>query len=49
MPRTTGGWFVPRRSADGSTCGGTAFTADAVHVRSSLARDAGTATFTHEE
>jgi hypothetical protein len=49
MPLKTNEWFVPRRSANGSTCVETKFTADAVLVRNNLRPEAGTAEFTHEE
>lgn len=49
MPLRTGEWFLPRRSDNGVQCVETRFTADAVHVRNNLDRDAGTATFTHQE
>jgi Domain of unknown function (DUF397) len=49
MPLKTNEWFVPRRSANGSTCVETKFTEDTVYVRNNLQPDAGTAQFTHEE
>ena len=52
MPLKTNEWFVPRRSANGTTCVQTKFTDDAVHVRNNLHPEtgtAGTATFTHTE
>ena len=49
MPFKTNEWFVPRRSANGSTCVETKFTDDTVYVRNNLRPNAGTAEFTHEE
>jgi transcriptional regulator with XRE-family HTH domain len=49
MPRKTDAWFVPARSSNGENCVETKFTGDGVEVRNSVARDSGTATFTHEE
>jgi hypothetical protein len=48
MPLKTNEWFVPNRSANGSTCVETKFTDDAVFVRNNLRPDAGTAEFTHD-
>lgn len=42
-------WFTPRLSANGVTCVETMITDDAVFVRNSTARDAGTVAFTHAE
>jgi Domain of unknown function (DUF397) len=49
MPLHTDTWFTPRRSNNGASCVETRFTTDAVHVRNSNDRSAGTATFTHAE
>ena len=42
-------WFTPRRSGNGGECVETLLTADAVRVRNSNDRDAGTISFTHDE
>ncbi|MGH3686384.1 MAG: DUF397 domain-containing protein [Pseudonocardiaceae bacterium] len=49
MPRVTGQWFLPRRSANGANCVQTKFTEDAVYVRNDRCPDAGTAVFDHAE
>jgi len=49
MPRTTGEWFLPRRSANSATCVQTKFTEDAVYVRNNRRPDAGTVVFDHTE
>ncbi len=49
MRRTTGEWFLPRRTDNASTCVQTKFTKDAVYVRNNRRPDAGTAVFDHAE
>ncbi|MGA9308779.1 MAG: DUF397 domain-containing protein [Pseudonocardiaceae bacterium] len=49
MPRVTGQWFLPRRSANGANCVQTRFTEDTVYVRNNRRPEAGTAVFDHAE
>ncbi len=49
MSRIVGEWFLPRRSANNSTCVQTKFTKEAVYVRNNRHPDAGTAVFDHTE
>ena len=49
MPRITGEWFLPRRSANNVNCVQTKFTDDVVYVRNNRRPDAGTAVFDYAE
>jgi Domain of unknown function (DUF397) len=49
MPLKINEWFLPGRTSNGATCVETKITDDTVYVRNNLQRNAGTATFTHEE
>lgn len=49
MPRSTGEWFLPRQSNNGTYCVETKFTEDAVYVRNNLRPDSGTAVFDYTE
>lgn len=49
MPSRLHEWIPPKRTNNGATCVEVMFTEDAVYLRNSLQRDAGTVKLTYEE